>query len=157
MKTLIVLILGAALGMAAYIYFKEPQNRGKLDEAGEDISAGASELKDKVNSTFTNLDTEQIKEELAETGRVVRKKAEAAGAAIKDVASDSKITAEIKSRYALDRDLSVLSISINTTDGRVTLAGSVESPEHIKKAMRMALETEGVTEVTSTLQVKKAR
>jgi len=36
----------------------------------------------------------------------------------------------------------------------VTLSGTVASPEHISKAMLLAMETGGVREVVSTLQVQ---
>jgi hyperosmotically inducible protein len=68
--------------------------------------------------------------------------------------SDTAITAKIKAKYAIERDLSVFGISVNTTDGRVTLAGNVTSHQQIGKAMLIALETDGVREVNSTLQVK---
>ena len=68
--------------------------------------------------------------------------------------SDTAITAKIKAKYTMERDLSMFGISVNTTDGRVTLAGNVTSPQQIGKAMLIALETDGVREVNSTLQVK---
>ncbi|MGQ9695827.1 MAG: BON domain-containing protein [Thermodesulfobacteriota bacterium] len=55
---------------------------------------------------------------------------------------------------AADPDLSALSISVSTAAGRVTLSGTVGSPELIGKAVALALETEGVREVVSTLKVK---
>ncbi len=154
MKTLIVLLLGAALGIGAYIYFKEPQNRTELDRAGEQISEGAGQLKEKITESVGELKTEDIREELARTGQVVRKKAAETGARIADATTDAKMTATIKGKFALESDLSALSISVNTTRGVVTLSGSVSSHEQIKKAMRIALATEGVTEVISTLQVQ---
>ena len=157
MKTLIVLILGAAIGVAAYMYIREPENRPALERAGERISEGAGQIGTNLGEKFADFDTEKIKEELARTGRVVRKKAEQAGAAIADAAADAKITAQVKSKFATDTDLSVLQISVNTTDGIVTLAGSVSSPEHIKKAMQLALQVEGAKEVVSTLQVKASK
>jgi len=154
MKTLFVLLIGAAIGIGLYIFTKEPGSRSDLDRAGEKISEGAGQVKDAFNQQITNIDTEQIKEELARTGRVVQKKAEEAGAKIADAAADARITAAIKSKFTVEPDLSVLSISVNTTRGVVTLAGQASSHENIKKAMRLALETDGVTEVVSTLQVK---
>jgi len=74
--------------------------------------------------------------------------------AILAVRLDAAITAKIKARYAIDHDLSVFGISVNTTDGRVTLAGNVTSHQQIGKAMLIAMETDGVREVNSTLQVK---
>ena len=52
------------------------------------------------------------------------------------------------------RDLSALNISVNTTEGVVTMSGTVQAPEDISKAMLLAMETDGVREVISTLQVK---
>jgi osmotically-inducible protein OsmY len=51
-------------------------------------------------------------------------------------------------------DLSALKISVNTTGGVVTLSGSAPSTEAISKAMLLAMETDGVREVVSTLQVQ---
>ena len=45
-------------------------------------------------------------------------------------------------------------ISVSTTDGRVTLSGNVANARLIGKAMALALETDGVREVSSTLKVK---
>ena len=56
--------------------------------------------------------------------------------------SDTAITAKIKAKYAMERDLSVFGISVNTTDGRVTLAGNVTSHAQIGRAMLIALETD---------------
>ena len=56
-----------------------------------------------------------------------------------------------------DSQLSALDISVNTTSGIVTLSGSVENPELIGKAMLLAMETDDVKEVVSTLQVKASR
>ena len=56
-----------------------------------------------------------------------------------------------------NRELSALSISVNTTEGIVTLSGTVSSAEDISKAMLLAMETDGVREVISTLQVKQTQ
>jgi osmotically-inducible protein OsmY len=49
-----------------------------------------------------------------------------------------------------------LSISVDTTDGLVTLSGTARSHDEVAKAVRLALETEGVRKVVSTLQVRAA-
>lgn len=155
MKTLLVLFIGAAIGIGAYIYWKHPEHRPGFDAAGAKISNGAEQVTQKLSQSITNLDTEQIKAEMERTGQVVRKKAEEACAKFSDAAADARITAEIKGKFAVDSQLSALKISVNTTDGVVTLAGSVTSHELVKKAMRIVWDTEGVKEVVSTLQVKK--
>lgn len=152
MKTLLVLIIGAAIGIAGYIFFRE-SHKSPLERAGDRISEGASDLKDKVSDKF-DLDTNEIKAELARTGKVIRKKAEQAKTAIVDASTDARITTEIKGKFAVESDLSTLKISVNTTDGVVTLSGTVSSAEAIQKAMKIALAVDGVSQVVSTLQVK---
>jgi len=54
-----------------------------------------------------------------------------------------------------DSSVSAVSISVNTTDGVVTLSGNVSTHEDLKKAMDLALATDGCNKVISTLQVKE--
>jgi hyperosmotically inducible protein len=84
----------------------------------------------------------------------VREKAKRAGAAVADAATNARITATIKTKLLTEPGLSGLSINVDTTDGFVTLSGTVSSPEQVARAVKIALETEGVYKVASTLQVK---
>ena len=152
MKTLLVLLIGAAIGIAGYILIRG-SGEPKLERAGDKISEGADNLKDRLDENI-DLDTDKIKDELARTGKVIRKKAEQARVAIADATADARITTEIKGKFTVESDLSALKISVNTTDGVVTLAGTVGSHEAIQKAMQIALAVEGVSQVVSTLQVK---
>ena len=77
-----------------------------------------------------------------------------AGHAIADATADARTTATIKAKLVASRDLSALNISVNTTAGVVTFSGAVSSSEDISKAILLAMETDGVREVVSTLQVK---
>jgi osmotically-inducible protein OsmY len=110
-----------------------------------------------VEKAVSDIDLKAIVEELKQTGRVIRRKAGQAARKIDDATEDGRTTAAIKSRLALDPSLSALEISVDTTDGRVTLAGKVHSPEDVARAMQIALEQEGVYEVISTLQVSALR
>jgi osmotically-inducible protein OsmY len=101
-----------------------------------------------------HISPEDIKDELARTGQVVRRAATDAGHAIADATADARTTTAIKAKLVASRDLSALNISVNTTAGVVTLSGAVASHEDISKAILLAMETDGVREVISTLQVK---
>ena len=147
-------MVGAAIGVGGYIFFTESGTGPKLEKTGEKIAEGAEAVKEKWTDKVGELDTDRIKEELSKTGKVIAKKAEQAGSAISDVAADARITAEIKSKLAVESDLSVLKISVDTTGGVVTLAGTVSSHAAIQKAMKLALSVDGVRQVISTLQVK---
>ena len=155
MKTLLLIVLLAALGFGAYYYLgRHPEDRARLDQTGQQISDSAGQVRDRVREKFSEIRTEDIKDELARTGKVIRQKAKQAGNAIADATADARITTSIKGKYAVDRDLSALNISVNTTGGLVTLSGTVAAADLVAKAMSIALETEGVQEVISTLQVK---
>jgi len=110
-----------------------------------------------VEKAVSDIDLKAIADELKQTGRVIRRKAGQAARKIEDATEDGRTTAAIKARLALDPTLSALDISVDTTDGRVTLAGKVSSPEDVARAMQIALEQENVTEVVSTLQVSAHR
>jgi hyperosmotically inducible periplasmic protein len=71
-----------------------------------------------------------------------------------DSTADARITAAIKRKLLTNKDTSALNISVNTTAGVVTLSGPVGSTDEISKAMVLAMDTEGVRRVISTMQVK---
>ena len=154
MKIFLVLLVGIAIGIGAYWFMREPESKQTLEKAEDKISVGASRLKETIQEKVGEVRTEDIKEELARRGKIVRRKARELGAAVADATLDARITAAIKGKFAVDPDLSAWSISVNTTEGKVTLAGTVSSHQNIGKAINLALESEGVREVVSTLQVK---
>jgi len=123
------------------------------------VSGATQSARDALEGKLRVLDlrSEDIKDELARGGQVVRRKASEAGKAIADATADARTTAAIKARLVASRDLSALDISVNTTAGVVTLAGPVSSLDQVSKAMLLAMETEGVREVISTLQVRPRR
>jgi osmotically-inducible protein OsmY len=155
MKTLFVLILGLALGAFGYYIYKQ-SGSDRTTPGPEEITQGGSRTNESSTERKGDLRAEQIRDELARSGRVVRKKAQEVGAAVSDATADARITGSIKTKLAVDSDLSALTVSVNTTEGVVTLSGTVSSHEHIAKAIKLALETEGVSEVVSTLQVKQS-
>lgn len=159
MKTLFVLIVLIALGLGGYWYLSKEGDKSDLQRAEEKALKGAQDLKEAVQDKLKDLKLSgpEVKEELQKSGQVVRKKAEQVGAVIADAAADARITAAIKAKLVKERTLSALRISVNTTDGVVTLSGSVDSAEEISQAMKLALETDGVREAISTLQVKASK
>ncbi len=150
MKTFIIgVLLGIIIG-AGGLWWLQQRQTGALPQTTEDVK----KLMD-AKLEALDLQADKIRKELAETGRVVRRKASALGEKVADAAADTRTTAAIKAKLAADHDLSALAISVSTTDGVVTLSGKVASPELVGKAMLLALETDGVRDVISALQVAK--
>ena len=106
---------------------------------------------------FRDVRVEDVRQELERTGLVIRQKAAQIGTAIAETTADARITGAIKARLLSEPGISSMGIDVNTTGGIVTLAGSVGSHEEVAKAMRIALETDGVAKVISTLQVRARR
>jgi gas vesicle protein len=148
-------LLGVVLTAATGAYFVLHKNK-KVQHAQDVTASALQHAADAVNTKLAawHLTGDDIDKELTDTGKVVRRQMSDFGAAVADAASDAKITGKIKAKFALDKEISALGISVSTTDGRVTLSGNVASSKLIGKAMMLALETDGVREVSSTMKVK---
>jgi osmotically-inducible protein OsmY len=146
----IVLTLGTVWYMGGRGMRVDDQNTNQLKHGADETK---SYLQDKAASL--NLSLENIKEEMARDGRVMRQKAADLGHSVADATADTRITAAIKGKLLADPDLSVLSISVNTTGGVVTISGTASSPANIRKAIQLAWDTDGVNQVISTIQVKE--
>jgi osmotically-inducible protein OsmY len=153
MKFLLGLILGIIL-VLALIWYAAQRHNTTAEDAKSRIESAATGVKETVQTNWKNLRTDDIREELARNGRVVRDKAQDVGLSVANATADARITAAIKGKLLTNRDLSAISISVNTTAGRVTLSGTVSDHDKIREAMQLALDTDGVQEVVSTLQVK---
>ena len=156
MKFLLALVLGITLGAVGFWVYTTEDGRARAKATGEQIESAAKSASDTVQEKLRVLDLrpQDIKEDLARTGRVVRRTAKDAGKAIADATADARVTAAIKAKLVASHDLSALNISVNTTAGVVTLSGTVSTTDDISKAMLLAMDTDGVREVISTLQVR---
>src|SRR5580765_2096413 len=159
MRIILALVLGVLVVAAAVWFYTTKEGRSTMHTTGDHIETATKSARDTIQDKLKVLDlrSDDIKDELARTGKVVRRQAKEAGQAIADATADARITAAIKGKMLADRELSALSISVNTTEGVVTLSGTVSSSENVSKAMLLAMETDGVREVISTLQVKQTQ
>lgn len=156
MKIFLALVVGIAIGIAAVWYFNHDKNNSQFRSAGEEIKSTAQSAGNAIDEKLKSwkLDRESVSDELARTGRVIRDKASQAGKAISDATADGRVSAAIKAKLVKDPDLSAWDIHVSTTDGVVTLSGTVASADLVGKAMALALDTDGARQVVSTLQVK---
>jgi len=141
-RMLFCFLLGVAAGVGGYWYLQQDAGRVRLEQV-----TGA--VKERIGELTVN----DIKGELARTSMVVREKAREAGQSIAGATANARTTLAIKTKLVAEPGLSALAINVDTTDGLVTLSGKVDSYEQIAKAVKLALDTEGVHKVISTLQV----
>ena len=159
------LIIGIILGAVGFWYLQKkagehPEAEQRYEQSAAELrtnaSAAAQNMSDALRAKLDTLDlhTDQIKDELARTGKIFRSKTQDAGTQVADAASDARAVVEIKAKYAEDKTLSAWNISVGCTQGHVTLSGSVSSPDDIGRAVAIAMDADGVHDVTSTLVVK---
>ena len=103
-----------------------------------------------VGTSGRDIDVETAREKGAEIGERI-----AAGAnEAQRLAASAALTAKIKSKMALDDTIRATRIDVDTSDGVVTLHGSVSSASQRERALQLARETDGVTSVVDRLEIR---
>ena len=77
MKAFFILLVGIVLGAAAVWFYSTKQGKSAVRTTGEQIESTAKSARDVVQEKLRVLDLrpEQVKDDLARTGQVVRRKA----------------------------------------------------------------------------------
>ena len=157
MRYLIILFIGIIIGAGGYWYVTEGRKDSRIREAEGDLVRGVGRVGEVIKEKVGEISVDDVKDELARTGRVVRQKAQQAGALVSDATADVRITGVIKAKFIADRELSGQEVKVSTKDGRVTLSGAANTHLDIVKAIQLAMDTEGVREVNSEIQIHKGR
>jgi hypothetical protein len=159
------LIIGIILGAVGYWYVQDkvrqhPAAEQRAEQSAAEARTNAGEAAGHFSDAFKakmealDLRADQIKDELASSGKVFRRKASDFGEKVADAAADTRTVAAIKASYATDKNLSVWDISVSCSAGHVTLSGTVKSPDDIGRAVALAMDAPGTRDVVSTIQVK---
>ena len=98
-----------------------------------------------------NIDRERAREIGAKVGEQTADAAERARRAM----TEGSLTAKIKAKMALDDSVKALNIDIDTSGSVVTLSGTVDDENQRTRAVQLARETAGVTQVVDKLQLRK--
>ena len=78
-----------------------------------------------------------------------------AGKAAGVVVDDTVITTKVKSALLADSDIKGLDVSVETSQGVVSLSGAVNNQTQIDRAAKIASGVEGVVSVLNNLTIKK--
>lgn len=159
--------LGGALGaVLTHKFLTGPRSTGARDERPAGDAPAAPRHPPSTDETTEDriarklrewrLAPDDIRRELDRAGEVIRRESRALGDRLGGATLDARIVTVIKARYTLDRELSAWDIAVASNQGHVTLSGTVNSPELIGRAIVLALDTEGVVDVVSSLRVKPA-
>lgn len=103
----------------------------------------------------------EVRSEAREAGAAVRDAGEKVGDRAQDAAdatrraiADGALTSKIKAKMALDDTVKAVQIDVDTINGVVTLTGTIRSEAERQRALALARETEGVTQVVDRLELK---
>ena len=150
-------LFGIAVGAGGYWYSQQDAGKAQIERARAQVVSNANQVASSIKDKLNEINVDDIKEELARPGTVIREKAKVAGQSIAGATANARITATVKTKLIGEPGLSAFNINVDTTDGLVTLSGKVNSDDQVARAINLALETDGVHKVVSTLQVAAAK
>ena len=71
----------------------------------------------------------------------------------REITGDTSISARVKAEFAKDKQVSAMSINVDSNKGVVTLRGNAKSREEAARAAMLARRVQGVTSVKNDIQV----
>jgi hyperosmotically inducible protein len=95
------------------------------------------------------------REKARQTGAELGEKAADASAKLQETVAEGAITAKIKAKMALDDMVKSRTIDVSTNGSTVTLSGTVRSAAERDRALGLARETSGVTQVVDHLSMPR--
>jgi hyperosmotically inducible periplasmic protein len=92
-----------------------------------------------------------------ERGAEVGEKVAVAAARMRETAAEAALTSKIKAKMVLDDNIRARAIDVTTSGSIVTLSGTVRSVDEHDRAVRLARETAGVTQIVDQLRIDVSR
>jgi hyperosmotically inducible protein len=102
------------------------------------------------------IDADAARQKGAAFANETAKKAGEAVTTVEEAVSETALTAKIKSKMMLDDSVKARTINVDTKGSVVTLTGRVESAAERERAVQLAKETNGVTQVVDRLEIRKS-
>ena len=125
------------------------------------LPGAAIALRDKARDTAGDAVRDTVRTAGRETAAEVTERASAgvntALTRAEEAVTEAALTSKIKAKMALDDVVKAADIDIDTDGSVVTLTGTVGSQDEQRRAVRIATETAGVTNVVDRLRVRYAR
>ncbi len=150
MGKLLFLVVLAVGGLVVYNY-----NAGR---APLQLPGTATALRDTVRDTVGDAVRDTVRTAARETRAEVKERASAGVQTAVDRAEEAvtsaALTSKIKAKMALDDVVKAADIDVDSDGSVVTLTGTVASKDEHQRAVRIATETAGVTNVVDRLRVR---
>lgn len=138
-RAILVLIVVVAIGFLALGYWTGSRFRfDRTTAPSGSVGTGGS------------VDVDRARERGAEIGE----KAAVAARKVEESVGEAQVTAKIKAKMALDDTVKARAIDVTTSGTVVTLSGTVGSTAERERAVSLARETAGVSQVVDHLQIR---
>jgi len=139
MKTLLTLVLVLVAAVVAFNYWN-----------GAPLFSDPRAARPATVGTTGTVDVNAARERGAEVGEKVA----VAAAKLRDSAQEAALTSKIRAKMVLDDAIKARSIDVTTNGTTVTVSGVVRSVDEHDRALRLARETAGITQVVDRLKVE---
>ena len=106
-------------------------------------------------ATSSATPTDRMTADASAAANRAANKVEKAGETVAAKADDAATTAKVKARLMAEPGIDSLQIDVDTSAGRVTLTGEVDTPQNKARAKELASSIEGVTGVVDRLSMKR--
>lgn len=116
---------------------------------------GVSDVVDRLTITPGAAPTTGADDDLRRRSEEAQRGAGDAAERAGEAVTDAAITSAVKAKFLGDTGVSGLKIDVDTSDGVVTLTGTVPSQAEKERALKLAHETNGVKSVTDRLKVAR--
>src|SRR5437867_13333536 len=138
-RAFLVLLLLVVIGFVALGYWTRASVRAvRTEHPSEGVATSGS------------IDTAKARARGAEVGE----RAAIAAERVKETVSEAGRTTKIKAKMALDDSVKARTIDVTTRGTTVTVSGTVGSAAERERAVALARETAGVTQVIDRLQIR---
>ena len=138
MRTLLTLVLVLVLAVIGFNYWN-----------GAPLFSDPRAARPATVGTGGTVDVNAARERGAEVGEQVA----VAAAKVRDNAHEMALTSKIKAKMVLDDAIKARAIDVSTEGTTVTVSGVVRTVDEHDRAVRLARETSGVTQVIDHLKV----
>jgi hyperosmotically inducible protein len=137
-RAALIIVLLVAVAFLAFVFWSGAPAQRAVENGSQ-----------RPTATTGIINTAAARERAAEVGE----KAALATAKVEETVSEARLTTKIKAKMALDDFIRSRAIDVSTTGTTVTLSGQVGSVEEHDRAVRLARETVGVSQIVDRLQV----
>ena len=125
-------------------------DRDKAREAGAKVGEKTAEAADRTAAA-----AQVAKEKTADAAEVAKEKTAEAAVRARKALAEGSLTAKIKAKMALDDHVKALDLNVDTVGTVVTVSGIVNNEAERDRALHLARDTAGVTQVVDKLQIRR--